>query len=87
MSGMNVSQRYAGPAEGHAQDEERVDAHHRGQVGERDREVLEESEHSVELGRVAEALESRVFVWYPVGDLGGRYVRHRSSSWAAGWKI
>jgi hypothetical protein len=45
------------PGECDAEDEERVDAHHRRQVRERDREVREESEHAVQLRLVAEALE------------------------------
>jgi len=48
------------PRESDAEDEERVDADHRRQVGEPDGEVLEEAENAVELRLVAEVLKSRV---------------------------
>jgi hypothetical protein len=48
------------PGDPETEDEQRVDPDHRGQVGERNREVREEAEHAVELGLVAQALEPRV---------------------------
>jgi hypothetical protein len=46
----------------YADEEERVDPHHRRQVREPDREVLEEAEDTVELWFVSEALEPSVVI-------------------------
>ena len=43
-----------------AEDEERVDAHHRRQVRERNGKVAEEAERTVQLRLVAERFETRI---------------------------
>ena len=60
--------RRSGHAE--AQREQRVDAHHRREVGERDREVGEESEDPTQLWLVAQAREPGIVV-VGVGGIGG----------------
>ena len=58
------------PSRAHAEHEERVDPHHRGEVRERHREVREEAEYAVQLRLVAEALEPSILARR--GDRDGR---------------
>jgi hypothetical protein len=55
--------------------EQRVDAHHRRQVRERDREVGEQAEHPIELGPVPQTGEPGI-VTNRAGNLG-HHVMHR----------
>ena len=60
-----------------AEDEQRVDADHRRQIGEPNREVRKEAERAVELGLVAEALEPRILAGTDIHSTR-RLALHRS---------